>query len=129
MELVRSARALCRDRLRTNILAEDMWECGVATNTGAEQAAMATAPCPNCWRLQQSADHRWIEIQELRARVMGLESVLSDYVWLVSEAAADELDPDAWNARVGEVKSRALGLLEATGPVAPVEGGVSVPDR
>ncbi len=41
--------------------------------------------CPNCWRAQQTADRRWVEIQQLRARLMGFEGLLSEYLWLVSE--------------------------------------------
>ena len=89
------------------------------TKTNTDQVAVATTPCPNCWRLQQAADQRWIELQDLRARVLGLETMLSEYVWLVSESAADELDPHAWNDRVAQARSRAVDLLEAAGTSRP----------
>ena len=69
--------------------------------------------CPSCWRLQQTADKRWVELQNLRARLVGVESVLADYVWLVTEEAANELDKQAWNERLEEARGRALDLLQA----------------
>ncbi|HZO48711.1 MAG TPA: hypothetical protein VFB26_01060 [Gaiellaceae bacterium] len=86
--------------------------------------------CPNCWRAQQTADRRWVEIQQLRARLMGFEGLLSEYLWLVSESAASELDQDEWRARVDQARSRALELLEledgaalAASPAAPTRRG------
>jgi hypothetical protein len=72
-----------------------------------------TETCPNCDHLQHTADRRWVELQSLRARLMGYENVLSEYVLLVSETAASELDPEAWNARLQEARERALSLLPA----------------
>jgi len=91
----------------------------VLAKPNTDQVAVGSTQCPNCWRLQQAADQRWIELQDLRARVLGLESMLSEYVWLVSESAADELDPHTWNDRVAQARNRAVELLEAVAAPRP----------
>jgi hypothetical protein len=87
----------------------------MAAKTRVRAPKEPSVACPNCRHLQQAADRRWVEMQDLRARLMGYETVLSEYVWLVTEAAASELDQRAWNARLDEARGRALDLLRASG--------------
>ena len=78
---------------------------------GAGAQVTQPTPCPNCWHHQQTADRRWVELQNLRARLLAFEGMVSEYLWLVSETAANELDQEEWQVQLEQAKERALELL------------------